>query len=878
MRASPQFQTQNSKQSMYFRWIAFVSVLTFFLIFLVGWLKGAGTFIYGLYSETDGQVFAWISKAMIEWSGPFDTLSLNPFQSMGTAFLPYSPWWNPGALAMLLPLNAPTNYIVSYTVYWVELVFSLFLLSRTIGLTKIESILVPQVFLLFLFPVFTAYSKIFPLLSLAPIFVHLTAVANLMLVLYIKLELVAWLRNIILILFLLFGCFIFISSGSFFVIPYAVVYAFICLGLMLDYHNRRSLFWKVMAIIVVGCVLLALGVSAYYQNVADYVARSLQSPEHLISFAIPKLWQKYNFCVPENYKTNFLSVFCPDSTTIAIFYIFSFLGALTSFVGGSRKHRWLACNFFVIMMIPDVLVFLLQNRAISGRITTISLPYYFTAAQPFYSIFFVLFFSCVMRMLKRLFDWLSSKRDGANSSCQSLIISTNIKAFLVIMIIPTIAIYIWLIIQKSVTPFKKPELTTSVEYLREHISIKPGGVFRGSSASYFAGKNSPLREILLERAEAGENLASSQLFIDAYYYVKQHYNNIHVFTDLWEHNIPTIEEYGQMISVPMMIFFQHLLAEPSDHFSDSSLTVYKLNVNILRALGVRYILTDTLLDTEQVSLILEQAYTQQQQADKLPGKINSVVIKNAKEIFEALQEKNKRAAQNQSAFFEEFKLHLSKVLNSTTQMELDPVLAGLHGIQTGVLGPLKNEKVLLQAENIETIKKKFYSYLSLYMIPPSLYLYEIKNPNLASYSPVKVIQINSVKEIFSKLASPNFSFESTVIVQENLLQNLVKLKQSSMSFEPNIVHVQASSDGWSLVLLPLQYSHCFRLSPVTPNASIEDVRLVRANLVQSALLFRESVDVRLHFEFGIGRNTDCRREDIMDIQTMGVKPLVRINE
>jgi hypothetical protein len=64
--------------------------------------------------------------------------------------------------------------------------------------------------------------------------------------------------------------------------------------------------------------------------------------------------------------------------------------------------------------------------------------------------------------------------------------------------------------------------------------------------------------------------------------------------DLWNSDIPTLEEYGQWVSKQMFSFARDLLAEPQDQPDPmgSSIHVYRLRPLLLRALGARFVIAD----------------------------------------------------------------------------------------------------------------------------------------------------------------------------------------------------------------------------------------------------------------------------------------------
>jgi hypothetical protein len=79
--------------------------------------------------------------------------------------------------------------------------------------------------------------------------------------------------------------------------------------------------------------------------------------------------------------------------------------------------------------------------------------------------------------------------------------------------------------------------------------------------------------------------------------------------------------------------------------------------------------------------------------------------------------------------------------------------------------------------------------------------------------------------------------------------------RGSLSFDINEFRFRGEADGWSLALLPLQFSHCWK--PVDPSGASH---LVRANYFLTGLLFKGTVDARYKFEFG-PLSSQCRKLD-----------------
>ncbi len=838
--------------------IGSLSTLWLFAIFAFTWVAYSGGDCTVLYANIDGGMFSWISTALVKWSTPFNVIALNPFQGMVSTFLPVNSWWNPGALAVSLPFDLSINHIISYSIYWLEAFFSLFFLARSLKLTTIQSILVGQTFLLFFFPPFSQIS----LIGLAPYVVHLMVVSNLMFITYIALGEESRNKNFILLLLLMFLSFVLFISSVFYSVFYVATYGLMCAGYTFQYLNRSSILWKVSALFCISALLLIFKIPAYYEVLEHYGARTLLSSSKLISFHFPSKWPTYSG--PKSIIISPFYVFFSFKNPFSYLYALSFLGGVMGLL--RRQYRWISLCFLIIALLPDLLRFCFDNSIIQGRITQISPQYLAMASQAFFMLFFILFFSFLWESFISTMNRFSFNYFKKVKFKEKKISILSCFALMIAPLVASLLLYLE-IRENSISSTQSKSEQVIIEYLRKQVSLDPGDRFRGSVISYFASADSSLRKTI----DCGKSAPSSPLdhYINTRLYLKRSdvHGSTHMLSDLWKYNIPTLEEYAQMINVPMLIFWQNLLnfsalsKDPSLCRSPVvSLEVYDLDLRVLSALGVRFIITDSILNHAGVTKILEQT----------PRKIEGISlygVKNAMNIYESFLNPEKFRAFShsinsesdieKSQFLSEFMKEIQKDYPSTSDKDIQKVIAGLSSALDIVTKDNLNKKIELS--DLKEAKNYFYGYLHAYIMSPTLFLYEINRPNLGTFSPTLPIYLADENKIFSLLRDPHFSFENSVVIQEKDLPSpLVSAKDASIRFEPNEIHVQAESSDWSLLLLPVQYSHCFYMSPA------ENVRFIRANLVQSALLFKGKIDQRIQFQFSV----NCRREDIKDGQQL----------
>jgi hypothetical protein len=148
--------------------------------------------------------------------------------------------------------------------------------------------------------------------------------------------------------------------------------------------------------------------------------------------------------------------------------------------------------------------------------------------------------------------------------------------------------------------------------------------------------------------------------------------------------------------------------------------------------------------------------------------------------------------------------------------------------------------------------------------PPGGWLvYELPDVNVGNYSPTGVVMAESGTEILNNLRSSTFEYRDQAVLSTAMSEPLTPARNVRMSIVRGGLHVLAQSDGTSLLLLPQQFSHCLR-------AHDDRVRLVRANLIMTGLIFSGRVDTDISFDYGI-LSPQCRRADFADLKQLQIK-------
>ena len=152
-----------------------------------------------------------------------------------------------------------------------------------------------------------------------------------------------------------------------------------------------------------------------------------------------------------------------------------------------------------------------------------------------------------------------------------------------------------------------------------------------------------------------------------------------------------------------------------------------------------------------------------------------------------------------------------------------------------------------------------------------LYLYELADPNLGTYSPTRIVGEADATATLTRILQPDFDGRREAVSGATLPGDLVGARTARLVFEGATLRVKAESNGRSLLVLPVEYSRCLQ----TQTLSGEPPVLLRVNLVQTGFVFRGSVDVRLRLRSGPMVDSSCRLLDRFDLDALKIGDVPR---
>jgi hypothetical protein len=261
--------------------------------------------------------------------------------------------------------------------------------------------------------------------------------------------------------------------------------------------------------------------------------------------------------------------------------------------------------------------------------------------------------------------------------------------------------------------------TPFTDVLRREISLRLGEPFRGLVATVLGAHDGTLRS--LARLSPREPVHAGQF--EELLKLAAETGSSHDLFDLWYWRIPTLSEYGQGISRPLMFYVSSFLSSPQD-VRDLNVALPRLaNIDVLGAMGVRFVITDAELSS--------------------------------------------------------------------------PAVTERH-----------------------TLSSKRGAILRLY---------EIADANLGTYSPTDLVPYEPAALFAEAVRSNPGALKTRAYVSGPPASELSPARSAKLVFEKEGLRVTAASEGASALLLPVQFSHCYRLHALSPGT----VTVERANLIHT---------------------------------------------
>jgi hypothetical protein len=146
-------------------------------------------------------------------------------------------------------------------------------------------------------------------------------------------------------------------------------------------------------------------------------------------------------------------------------------------------------------------------------------------------------------------------------------------------------------------------------------------------------------------------------------------------------------------------------------------------------------------------------------------------------------------------------------------------------------------------------------------------LIELSEPNLATYSPTSIETRRDLASALDFIADDSVDLTKRAVTRDEVAGPLTPVRSSALSMAGRDLHVAAESDGHSLVVVPVEFSHCMELAEAHSGAGGSPA-LLRIDGLLTGIAFDHHLDAVLSFRIGPLRNPLCRWEDYRDMKAM----------
>jgi hypothetical protein len=151
----------------------------------------------------------------------------------------------------------------------------------------------------------------------------------------------------------------------------------------------------------------------------------------------------------------------------------------------------------------------------------------------------------------------------------------------------------------------------------------------------------------------------------------------------------------------------------------------------------------------------------------------------------------------------------------------------------------------------------------------TLRLFEVKNANIAGISARRIVSVDSLDKADVLLGNPAFDGTTAVLLDiggqpSHVPAVLEPATQSEIRTETHGWHIRAKSNGVTMLVLPMEYSHCMDITVVSGNPP----EALRTDVALTGLIFDRELDVKIVLQTGLFTHPRCRMQDYKESSSM----------
>jgi hypothetical protein len=146
-------------------------------------------------------------------------------------------------------------------------------------------------------------------------------------------------------------------------------------------------------------------------------------------------------------------------------------------------------------------------------------------------------------------------------------------------------------------------------------------------------------------------------------------------------------------------------------------------------------------------------------------------------------------------------------------------------------------------------------------------LFELPAPNLATYSPTSIETRSDLASALDFVVDDSVDLSKRAVAKDQIAGPLTPVQSSALSMAGRDLHLVAESDGRSLLVVPIEFSHCLELHDAHPGIGGEPT-ISRIDGLLTGIAFERRLDAVLSFRIGPLHNPACRWQDYRDLRVL----------
>jgi hypothetical protein len=144
-------------------------------------------------------------------------------------------------------------------------------------------------------------------------------------------------------------------------------------------------------------------------------------------------------------------------------------------------------------------------------------------------------------------------------------------------------------------------------------------------------------------------------------------------------------------------------------------------------------------------------------------------------------------------------------------------------------------------------------------------LYEIPDSNISGWAVGKVERVKDATEVLDKISIGSNLKEIAYVTDGDELKDL-RPASTMMTLYPGFIRIRSQTSGKSFVVLPFQFSRCFRIRGEREAGSLP--KLLRTDLALTGILLGETSDFEIEMEINPFDRAHCLRDDAAELTAM----------